>query len=92
MSAAEVIGIATAIVGAMSAAMGALWKQGNDRATQIEKVWQGRMEDKDKEVAWLRQQLSELKATFATEAKEDRLVLEKFRETMQRALEPQRGR
>ena len=93
MSTAEVIAIATAIIGVMGSAMGLVWKRGNDSERRIEQVWQGRMEDKDKETQWLRQQLADLKATFASEAKEDRLVLERFRETMARALEPQeRGR
>lgn len=43
---------------------------------------------KDEYIEWLQQQLTELRKTFADEAREDRLVLEKFRDTLREMAEP----
>ena len=73
----------------MAAAIGLVWRNGEDKAKRIEAVWQGRVEDRDKDNLWLRQRLdavtlevTALRTTFAQEAAEDRKVLQELREAL----------
>ena len=83
MDTPQVIAVATTIVTAMGGAIALVWRNGEEKSRRIEAVWQGRLDDSNKVNEWLKQQLTDLKTTFATEAREDRLVLEKFREMLQ---------
>ena len=84
--------VVTLLVGAISSmtvGIGLVWRNGEDKAKRIEAVWQGRVEDRDKDNAWLRQRLdtvtqevSALRTTFAQEAAEDRKVLQELREAL----------
>lgn len=82
MDTPQVIAVATSLIGTMAAAIGLVWRAGEEKSKRIEVVWQGRLDDSNKVNEWLRQQLTDLKVTFAAEAKEDRLVLEKLRDTI----------
>lgn len=75
-------------IGSMAAAIGLVWRNGEQKAQRIEDVWKGRVDDKDKENLWLREQLIAFRQDFATEAREDRAVMERLRETVQAATKP----
>lgn len=92
MDTPQVIAIATSVVGMMAGAVGLVWRAGEEKSKRIEAVWQGRLDDASKVNEWLKQQLTDLKITFATEAKEDRLVLEKLREMLTSEARPTRPR